>query len=413
MNKYMEILRLWGIISSVQLADGKMVYTYNNMFISFDDKDNAIVSAKLPSQLEENFSKKELGAASGEYKKYLFSDELELANFLLEYDKYKDDLIVRYIISGNYGDPKSEIPLNQLTLLADFNKKYRELYPQMFTDGKVQRYLGDESEFIDYCKSRKSTYFSDADRAFIDLIVTAFEGRKTRVYKENVIKLMEWNAQTEQLSLTSGSEVIPFKKDIIYDGAGFIACLVATLKGIGEKVTPLISAEFSDISTRKIPGLTNVRIKTSDFDDGNGSYSMTLSENNTSNRIVYDKHDNSVMLVVDYTYDSTKLEVCHFSNENHSDEMLRGTGVSIKYSNMEKGTDKSFSGMFTYNFDTRKIRTTNLKNPMECQTFSLDTVDESEKDRISTIEQFMQNRIREASEAVDSILLGHSSKRTM
>ena len=366
-NKYQQILKLWGTTSSGVVVDGVNLQNYNGLYIHIDEYGVVSVFGKLPDALANKYKNNKYDSKLLSTDCYLFENALQLAKFLLAYDEYKDNLIIREVISGDYSLPKSELTeteIKHLSLLAKLSSKYNELYPNEARDSGMAN-DEEKTEFIEWCKQRRRGVISPDDRSFLcisqedigflSLIIQAFENKKSRTAKKNIIKLLELGEIKQQLDFNGN--VVPMSAEIQNDQSVFGVSSIAQLKSLGETILPFIifdssfgkKDELGQNSIRFNKFLENVSIQVNK--PAEGVLEMVITMNGTGNKIVYTNAKGHISLTSTFDSEQERLTLCHFYDESSTNEMVRGMGYFIECSNKETENDKRFSARFTCNFN--------------------------------------------------------------
>ena len=415
-NKYQQILKLWGTTSSGVVVDGVNLQNYNGLYIHIDEYGVVSVFGKLPDALADKYKDNKYDSKLLSIDCYLFENALELAKFLLAYDEYKDNLIIREVISGDYSLPKSELTeteIKQLSLLAELNSKYNELYPNEARGGDMDN-DEEKTEFIEWCKDRRKGCISLDNRSFLSLIIQAFENKKSRTAKKNIIKLLELGEIKQQLDFNGN--VVPMSAEIQNEQSVFGVSSIAQLKSLGETILPFIifdssfgkKDELGQNLNRFNKFLENVSIQVNK--QAEGVLEMVITMNGTGNKIVYRNAKGHISLTSTFDSEQECLTLCHFYDETSENEMVRGMGYFIECSNKETEYDKRFFARFTCNFNKHSVKVENLLNPKETQI--IDYINVSDQERWATTQSFMIGKIVDIVERVNQLVITGNTKGT-
>lgn len=415
-NKYQQILKLWGTTSSGVVAGGINLQNYNELYIHIDEYGVVSVFGKLPDALADKYKDNKYDSKLLSIDCYLFENALELAKFLLAYDEYKDNLIIREVISGDYSLPKSELTeteIKQLSLLAELNSKYNELYPNESRGGDMDN-DEEKTEFIEWCKVRRKGCISLDDRSFLSLIIQAFENKKSRTAKKNIIKLLELGEVKQQLDFNGN--VVPMSAEIQNDQSVFGVSSIAQLKSLGETILPFIifdssfgkKDELGQNLIRFNKFLENVSIQVNN--QAEGVLEMVITMNGTGNKIVYRNAKGHISLTSTFDSEQERLTLCHFYDESSTNEMVRGMGYFIECSNNETENGKRFSARFTCNFNKHSVKVENLLNPNETQI--IDYTNASDQEHWAITQSFMIGKIVDIVERVNQLVKTGNTKGT-
>lgn len=415
-NKYRQILKLWEITSSGIVVGGVNLKNYNGLYIHIDEYGVVRVFDELPDTLADKYKDNKYDSKLLSKDCYLFENALELAQFLLAYDEYKDNLIIREVISGDYSLPKSELKeteIKQLSLLAELNSKYNELYPNEARGGDME-YDEEKTEFIEWCKRRKRECVSLDDRSFLSLIIQAFENKKSRTAKKNIIKLLELGEIKQQLDFNGN--VVPMSAEIQNDQSVFGVSSIAQLKSLGETILLFITFDSSfgkkdELGQNLIrfnKFLENVSIQVNNQTEG--VLEMVIIMNGTGNKIVYRNASGHISLTSTFDSEQERLTLCHFYDESSTNEMVRGMGYFIECSNKETENDKRFSARFTCNFNKHSVKVENLLNPNETQI--IDYTNASDQEHWAITQSFMIGKIVDIVERVNQLVKTGNTKGT-
>ena len=244
-NQYHQILKLWGATSSITLADGKNYQQHNGMFINVDECGVVSVLGQLPEALADKYKSKKQPTSMASTEYYSFETGLKLAEFLLSYDEYKDNLIIKQVISGDYSIPKTQLKereIKQLSLLAELNSAYQRFYP----GEDYETYINNADEkikFIEWCKQRKKALNNQDDIGLIGLVIQTFENKKRMTAKKNTIELLKLGERREKIEFAESA--VPINRNIEYDEPGFVACSLAQLKSLESTVLPFLLFDAS------------------------------------------------------------------------------------------------------------------------------------------------------------------------
>ena len=137
---------------------------------------------------------------------------------------------------------------------------------------------------------------------------------------------------------------------------------------------------------------------------------MIITMNGTNNKIIYKNQEGHISLTSTFDSEQECLTLCHFYDETSANEMERGMGYFIEYSNKETEDDKRFSAKFTCNFNKHSVKVENLLNPNETQI--IDYINVSDQERWAITQSFMIGKIVDIVERVNQMVITGNTKGT-